>query len=295
MQNMNTLFKILGFLLATPLAWAQPAEQGLFWKIEGGGLTQASYLFGTIHLIPAADYFLPEGVEKALSKTNKVYMEVDLDDMQDMSIMLGVMDKIMMHGDTSLSDLVSKEDYQKLQDYFNKIGLPLGLFERMKPMFLSAMVGTEGNPQALQDGSFKSYEMELASMAKAHQKEVDGLESMEFQLSIFDQIPYSIQAQMLMESIHSADSSQSTSEVLFELYKSQDLDALTKAVAQEDKQLQPYLEMMLYNRNQNWIPVMRSAMQSGSCFFAVGAGHLGGDRGVIQLLRNEGYEVKRMK
>lgn len=293
---MRLLFKFLGLIFTSQLLLAQATdpqlEQALLWKIEGNGIKNPSYLFGTIHLIPKEDYFLPKGLEPAFNQVQKVFFEIDLDQMNDPTSMMGVFDKIFMTNDTSLTDLVTKDEYEKLNAYFEKIGFPLSMFERMKPMFLSALAGVDGNPAALKDGSYKSYEMELSELAKTKNLETDGLESIEFQLSIFDSIPYGIQAKMLLESIATTEQNEDQMKQMYHNYKMQNLNALNQTLSKEDQTLQPYLEMMLYNRNKNWIPKIKSEVDKGACFFAVGAGHLGGARGVINLLRKEGFTLK---
>ena len=133
--------------------------------------------------------------------------------------------------------------------------------------------------------------VELAEMAKKRNLKVEGLESMDFQLSIFDSIPYSVQANMLFDAVSSSQENESQMNQMFENYKQQNLNSLNNTLTDEDQQFLPYMEMMLYNRNINWIPIMKNKMKIHSCFFAVGAGHLGGERGVIKLLRNEGYKL----
>ncbi|MBK6543995.1 MAG: TraB/GumN family protein [Saprospiraceae bacterium] len=299
MKLPSLFLKICSVLLSTQILFAQQLtqtlENSLFWKIEGKELKEPSYLFGTIHLIPASDYFLPDGIIQAITDSRKVFMEIDVDQMNDLGAMMTLMDKIVMNNDTSLTDLVNKDEYQLLQSYFEKIGLPLSMFERIKPMFLSAMAGVDGNPFALKDGSSKSYELELAEIARTHNKEIDGLESLEFQISIFDSIPYNVQAKMLLDAVSSAEKGTEEMKSMIQSYKNQDLNALNQTVSSEDQHLNPYLEMMLYNRNKNWIPIMKLEMAKGSNFFAVGAGHLGGDKGVIHLLKNEGYKVSPIK
>lgn len=296
---MNIFYKFLGLFLSTQLLLAQDSkfllDDALLWKIEGKQITQPSFLFGTIHLIPAEDYFLPKGFEDALSQTKKIFFEIDLDQMNDPGEMMGLMDKLIMKNDTSLSELVGKDEYEKIKVYFDNMGLPLAMFDRIKPLFLSAMAGTEGNPFALKDGSFKSYELELAEMAKEKNLDIEGLESIEFQVSIFDSIPYGIQAKMLLESVSTTHQNEHQVNEMYKSYKQQNLNALNETISKEDQQLLPYLEMMLYNRNKNWIPIIKKEIQIASCFFAVGAGHLGGELGVINLLREQGYKVSPVR
>jgi uncharacterized protein YbaP (TraB family) len=293
---MRLLLKFLGLFLSSQLAFGQGNMQNLdhalLWKIDGKGLSKSSYLFGTIHMIPSEDYFLPKGLEDAMNHVQKIFFEIDMAQMNNPGILFGMMDQLLMKNDTSLTDLLTTEEYGKLKNYFDNAGLPLAMFERIKPMFLSAMAGSEGNPFALQDGSSKSYEIELADMAKKKNIPTDGLETMAFQVSIFDSIPYAVQAKMLLESVTAESQSENQMKSMYKSYKEQDLNALNQTISKEDQQFLPYLEMMLYNRNKNWIPIMKTAMTDKPCFFAVGAGHLGGEKGVIQLLRNEGYEVR---
>ncbi len=295
---MKHLIQILSVLLGIHSLQAQdvykPLEHSLLWKIEGPNLKQASYLFGTIHLIPANDFFLPEKLEKRLQETKKVFMEVDIDGMNDMGNLMSVGDKLFMKNDTSLADLLSPLEYNQLDTFFNNLGIPLNFFERLKPMFLSVLVGSEGNPFGLQNGSLKSYEFELAELAKKYNIETDGLESLDFQISIFDNIPYGVQAKMLMASFKSAQADEHAMQEMYQNYKSQNLDALGKTISNEDEPLSEHLDLLLYKRNASWIPKMETEMQKGPCFFAVGAGHLAGEKGVIHLLRKAGYQVEKV-
>ncbi len=292
---MRTFLKLLFVLLTSPIVFAQhtksETENALLWKIEGKDFKKPSYLFGTIHLIPSSDFFLPEGLEQSLEQVESIFFEIDMDEMNDMSVLMGLMDKILMQNDTSLADLLQPEQYLKIEQYFDSKGLPLAMFDRIKPLFSSALVGVDGDAFGLKNDRYKSYEFELSAMASKKNLKQEGLESMEFQLSIFDSIPYKIQADMLYNSVSTSTENESQMNQMFESYKQQNLGALNKSLSAEDHQFMPYLELMLYNRNLNWIPIMKEKMKTSACFFAVGAGHLAGDRGVIQLLRKEGFKL----
>lgn len=269
-------------------------SEGLLWKIEHPESNQASYLFGTIHMIPSEHFFLPEGFSNAFSKSSKVFMEINMDDMSSLENLMGMMDKMMMRDDTTLSDLLHENDYETIKNYFNKSGLPLALFERFKPMFLSALVSVDGNPMDLQGGSIKSYELELSKMAKEENKELGGLETLDFQLSIFDSIPYSVQAKLLLESVQSSENKSEPLEEIYSHYIKEDLAKMVEQVETSDPTLAPYLEMLVYKRNENWIPSIIEAMKYGSCFFAVGAGHLGGEKGLLNLMIKNGFKINRV-
>ncbi len=279
-------------------SFAQKAiDKALLWEISGKDLVQSSYLFGTIHMIPKVDYFLPKGFDKAFENSATLYLELDMNEMNDMSKMMGLLEKCYMRDNKKLSDLLNDEDLKIVKSKIEEMGLPFFMFERMKPLFLSSMLMMEGsNPMRGNDDKMSSYEFELMEKANASKKPLKGIETMEFQLSIFDSIPYEIQAKNLVQSIQSEENKSDDSlKSLVELYKDQDVDKLVTAVEKSDDDMKPFLDLMLTNRNKAWIPIMKNVMKINSCFFAVGAGHLGGDYGVINLLKKEGYKLKPIK
>lgn len=269
-------------------------SEGLLWRIEHPECNQPSYLFGTIHMIPAEHFFLPEGFSKAFSASSKVYMEINMDELSSLENLMGLMDKMLMKDDTTLSDLLHENDYATIESYFKKSGLPLALFERFKPMFLSALLSVDGSPIDLKGGSIKSYELELSKMAKEESKELAGLETLDFQLSIFDSIPYAVQAKLLLESVVKSEDKSAPLEEIYQYYIKEDLAKMVEQVETSDPTLTPYLEMLVYKRNENWIPNIIEAMRSGSCFFAVGAGHLGGEKGLLNLMKKNGFKIYRV-
>jgi len=130
-------------------------------------------------------------------------------------------------------------------------------------------------------------------MAQDQEKAVDGLETAEFQMSLFDSIPYDAQAQMLMATIQSdeKDSESNQLEEMVKMYKDQDIQGMQRMVKGDEGGISEYEELLLLRRNRNWIPIMEDMMANNPTFFAVGAGHLGGEEGVIALLRKAGYKV----
>jgi uncharacterized protein YbaP (TraB family) len=289
-MKLKHLFSTYACLLGLISLRAQ--EPGLLWKIEDPTSGKRAYLFGTVHLIPSEQYFLPAGFDTVFASAEKIYTEVDMDEMQDLSGLMGIMDRLFMDGDQRLSELLDESEYHLLSTHFDSLGMPLQFFERFKPLFLSALTATEGNPMAFRDGQLKSYELELAEMARHQEKELEGLETLDFQLSLFDSIPYPVQAQMLLESVRAP---QSASDEMYRWYREQEIDKLAESVSTSDASLTPYIEMMLDQRNRTWVPLIADAMRTNVCLFAVGAGHLGGKGGVLSRLREAGFRVKRVQ
>jgi uncharacterized protein YbaP (TraB family) len=275
-------------------------DTALLWRISGPGVAQESYLFGTIHIIPEEDYFLPKGMVAALNDSDEVVFEIDPRQMQDPMAIMGLMNKINMRGDTSLEDLLPKEQYDEVEAYFTDTGLPFFFFKKMKPLFLSAMVGQD--IQAMQQGGgtsagTKSYELEMTQLAKAADKNISGLETMDFQLSLFDSIPYRGQAEMLYEAVRAdkaGETSEGASEMdrIVDMYKRKAVSEMASSVSEEGQGISRFEELLLTRRNESWIPLIEAKIKGDAPkLFAVGAAHLGGDNGVIALLRKEGYAL----
>lgn len=272
-----------------------PNEKSLLWKIEGNNLKQASYLFGTIHIIPKEDFILRESVKIALGSTEKITFEINMDDMNNMAVMMPLLMKMFMKNDTTLQDLLSEKDYIFVEEHFKKSALPLPMafLGKMKPMFLTMLDPDAMGGFDMSGGESVSYEMELYEIAQSQKKEIGGLETAEYQMSVFDKIPYKAQAEMLVEGIRSAGDSTAANQLqeMIQMYKDQDIQAMQELMKAEGSDVAGYEDVLLTNRNKNWIPIMDESMRKKPVFFAVGAGHLGGELGVIALLRAEGYVV----
>jgi hypothetical protein len=265
--------------------------KSLLWKLENPTKkAKPSYIFGTIHIIDSEKYFLPKGTLAAIDQCEHMIFEIDMSKMEDMSNLMSMMPKLTMSNGKSLKDLVSDKDYKIITNHFEKIGLPLFLFEKMKPFFLTIFAEEDMNPAGLQSGEIKSYEMEFAEIAKQKNMKTGGLETIEFQLSLFDEISYEDQAKMLVDAIKSKGDNDNSMTKMLDLYMKQDIDALANLIVEESKDVSDFNTKLLINRNLSWIKPMEDMISTGDPFFiAVGAGHLGGDKGIIHLLRDKGY------
>jgi uncharacterized protein len=297
----STLLVLIGFTVQAQTKEKDPSvsapQNSLLWEITGKGLTKPSYLYGTIHMIPKADFFLTDATKKALGESQKVMFEINMKDMQNPMMLFSIMSKAMMPRGTKLRDLISADDYALVKKRFEEIGLPLPMLETIKPMFLSAMVDGGDNPMdTTSKSATTAYEMEIMKIAEKDKKEMGGLETMEFQMGIFDSIPYKTQAEMLVKSIKSVNKGDSEFKTMVEMYKSQDIESMAGTMkASDENELSKYEGILLTSRNKNWIPLIAKNSAGKSTFYAVGAGHLGGEMGVVNLLRKEGFTLKPLK
>ncbi|HEX6847083.1 MAG TPA: TraB/GumN family protein [Chitinophagaceae bacterium] len=300
MKNKNVLkgflwivSMLVGFTAVRSQTTAKPLEKSLLWEISGNGLTRASYLYGTIHMICKDDASLGDSLVAVIQRSDRVYFEVDMDNLMEM---LTALKDFKMRNDTTLADLLSKEDYEKVKEYMESKSnlLPFSKLETYKPMLASSLLMESGI------GCEESVAMEqlIMEQAKKNGKRIEGLETMSYQASIFDSIPYKLQAEQLLKYVNDGGS---TSEVdkqfedMIEAYKAQDIEKLGEFVKEDETGLGNYEDILIYNRNRNWVKKLKTIMPEKALTIAVGAGHLAGENGLIKLLRKEGYTVKPVK
>jgi uncharacterized protein len=285
------LLALLAAIAFIPSSRAQ--DKSLLWEINGPELKNPSFLYGTIHMIGKEDFFLTEETTAAFNRSEKVVFEIDIQEMSNIFTQFSLLMDLFMEGGQTLRKLLADEDYAMVKAHFDDLGLPLMLLERIKPLFLSAFASGDVSQMGMASGDVVSYEMEFMEMAKQQNKKIEGLETIKFQMSLFDSIPYKAQAEMLVESIKAEKGEGGADfQSLVEMYKSQDIEAMARSLDESGVSASPFEEMLLTNRNQNWIPIMSDMIKKKSCFFAVGAAHLGGPHGVVELLRKQGYTLR---
>ena len=277
---------LLSLVLFSCLATAQvPTENSLLWEIKAAGESKPSYLFGTIHLICPADFSLSDSLKSAVTKTEQVALEIDMDDPAMMATMMKTMN--MKEGNT-LSKLISESEYAKLAKFYkDSVGVGIAMFEKAKPFVL--MGPLFNSVLACQP---QSYEMSLVELAGKQKSEVIGLETLEEQMAIFDTIPYKDQVKMLLTLIDSLPQARREFKELISLYKTENINELYQMTLKSEFGMESNQDIMLFDRNKKWIARIQKLIADKPTLFAVGAAHLGGEKGVIALLRKEGYRVR---
>jgi len=266
----------------------KPLAKALLWRISGNGLATVSYLYGTIHLINQDDFFMDDEMIEAIKESKEVVFEIDLEDEMNPVALFALMPKMIMK-DKTLKDLLSEEDYQLVSTKFTEVGLPSFLLDKLKPMFVSMMLQ---NPDGANPEEMVSYEMKIMEIAKEQDKPMSGLETALYQVSMFDSIPLDQQATMLMDGLRDTTETNSLDE-LAKIYGDRDINKMVEMM--DEMGGEDFKDFLLVGRNRNWIPVMEGKMKEGTMFFAVGAGHLGANFGVIHLLRKAGFTVEPIK
>ena len=129
-------------------------------------------------------------------------------------------------------------------------------------------------------------------LAKTDKKEIKGFETMEFQSAIFDSIPYQEQANELIKSIDSLEFNKKEFDTMMAVYKSQRINEIENLFSKSESGMEAHQDILLNDRNKNWVGQLKNILKDTSVFVAVGAGHLVGKLGLIALLKKEGYTVE---
>lgn len=298
---MNTRFyKYTSLLLAiTGLISLESAGQmktaannkSLLWEITGKQLKSPVYLYGTIHLICSEDAHLSKELEEVIKKSADIYFEIDLDD--PVQLLAGSQLSIMKN-DTTIEDLLLPDEYERVQNFFKEKGMAMQ-FEAVKqiqPMMISALVYQTFLHCEEVEG------VEMAIMQKAHQygKTIKGLETAAYQASLLDKIPYEKQAKELLNTIDHIEEANKEAETLQKLYWQQDVDKLLEQSLKLEKGMSEDVQAFIINeRNMAWVNKIASYTDSNIILLAIGAGHLGGENGMLKMLKDKGYSVRAIE
>ncbi|MFN8295901.1 MAG: TraB/GumN family protein [Chitinophagales bacterium] len=261
-------------------------NNSLLWQISGNGLIKPSYLYGTIHIISRNDFFLGKNVSKKLTKSEELIMETDLNKMDIVALTkLSTLDSGKI-----IKDYMSDSNYTILQSFMeDSIGIKKNTFEqfyaKLKPFYLEQLIFFTYLGQEKE-----SYEEVFKKVAEDKKIPQTGLETFEEQLLFLEEIPLDLQLKSIVKTIKNYSSETKKLDELIKDYKEQNLSSLTKAFEEDEDPI--WKDKLLNKRNNNWIPKLNTLLQLKSCFIAVGAGHLGGENGLINLLRKQGYTVE---
>ncbi len=258
-------------------------EKSLLWKITGKDIIKPSYLYGTIHL--TCDYKFTDKLKKAFDETDRLVLEID---MANPNLQADMMKLIFMEDGKTIQSLLSEEDYATLSAFFKEqVGLDLKLFNTMKPL---AITSTITSKMTVCDHGV-AYESEFLKVAKAQNEEVIGLETIADQMSVFDKIPYEEQLKTLVEMAKNGmEESKKSFDEMTLYYNAEDLEGLQEVMIKQGLEAD-FQENLVDQRNRNWIPLIEKIATEAPAFIGVGALHLPGEQGVINLLRKQGYTV----
>lgn len=290
--------KILGIVLLLGTSLGMQAQ--LLWKVSGNGLAQSSYIMGTHHLSPLGIKDSIAGMKQALADTKQVYGEVVMNEMQSPTAVAQMMKKFaLIESDTTFQSLFTPVEYEMINKYSKEnLMFDVALMPKLKPAFLSNnlmlvlyMKHVGGfNPQEQLDTYFQT-------QATASGKKVGGLETPDFQFNLlYNGTSLKRQAEQLLCMLTDVDKEIDQLKKLTAYYNAQNLTAMLELMKERQGDrcdpLPGELEKMIDDRNKDWSEKLPAIMNAASTFVAVGAAHLPGENGLLNLLKQQGYTVE---
>ena len=275
---------------STPAANASTSStikysKGLLWRIEGEAV-KPSYLFGTIHLNDPRVTLLPAPVQQAFDQSSSFTMEL----ITDGDGVIAIAEAMFFNDGRTLPTVIGSDLYQQTREALIQNGLPTDDLERKKPWSIMVMLSMPRQTAAL------PLDFLLQFNAVRQGKPVYGLESAQEQISIFDDIPMNDQIALLESTLQMHKQTEAYIESLVQAYLQRDLTAIMTLMAdfvpdQGKSAFDAFMERLLPHRNGLMAERMLPRLKEGNAFIAVGAGHLGGEQGLLHLLEGKGYRL----
>ena len=280
----GTSFSQESVLVAFPMK-----ESSLLWKIEGQGIPNGSYIFGSMHLIEKEYFLFPDKLEKLVKKSDQLVMEIAGMPSQSEAM------KMVMLKEGTFFDYFTKEQTDSIIQWAQaEMNLSEPAFRstmtKMKPFVVVQMA-----TQMQFMGKTESYELTFEKIARENDIAIKGLETAAQQMAIFDDLTNAQQTEMVMDGIRNEDKSLELIQNMQKMYVRQNVDSLYLMIQQEGGVLSDEQASFLDSRNKNWVPQIKELIAEKKTFIAVGAGHLGGPNGVLRLLEKEGYTLTPVK
>ena len=271
-----------GALLVSLLASFFTNSQ-LLYEIKSKDGQHTSYLFGTIHMMPKEQFNIDSTLTAAFNKSSVIAMEVDLN--MDLAQKIDLAKETILPEGKTLRNICTDAQYQLIYTYaldsMHMSKKKFKRYSRLKPFFFSSVMLQE----SLEDT--KSYELEFGEMAKKGSKKTMGLESIQVQMQTINTVSLEDQVRMLIDGMNQTQGY----DAMLSNYLSESIDALYIDIITESEGFPNFIENFLNKRNSQWIPVITDQIERENTFIAVGAGHLPGPKGVLELLRAQGYSL----
>ena len=273
------------FILIPAFSIGQEIDNSLLWEIKSPKINKSSFLYGTIHMVKKEDFKLKEKVKRSFNSCTKLALEVDLN--MSLKTKMDVAMSTLLPNNKSIDEFMSKDEFMKLKVYaIDSVGISekkFNKYTRLKPFYFSSILIKESL------GKIKSYDEEFHKMSSKNKMSEIGLESIQSQLKIIDQTSIQDQVKMLLEGLENGEAN--SFDQMVKAYNEEDIKTLYKIITNESSDIKDFQYNFIDKRNQSWISVIEKTINIEPTFIAVGAGHLYGEKGVINLLKKQGYDV----
>jgi uncharacterized protein len=262
------------------------------WAIHGDHNTV--YLAGSVHLLKANDSALPAAFERAYTGSQTLVMELDLGKVDQTAAAAWMLQNGMLPDGKTLRQVVGDARYQRLSTEAERLGLPLEVLGQLQPWVLGLQLTElqytkEGfDPEA-------GVEQQLEHRAQSDGKPTAGLETLDQQLGFFQTLTIEQQNKFLdltLDDLHEVDTE---FQLVVGAWRRGDADKLAALLSQEYKEFPALYQLLVTQRNRSWEPqIQRYLHDNRNYFVVVGALHLVGQGGLLELLRKDGFKIEQL-
>ncbi len=266
-------------------------KQGLLWGLRSGNATV--FLLGSVHLTRGDIYPLRSEITKAFQSADTLVVEADISDQAKMASMVAA--KGMYAAGETIRDHVSASTMRALLDYGDRSGMPMMMLERMKP-WLAAMTLQTMELQKLGYASSMGIDAHFTKLAKSR-KRILQLESAEEQLNLLSRASPRVQELMLVKAIEGVPKLRGTMNTLMDAWRQGDAKATAELALKgmDEPEFRSLYKTIYLDRNHRMTTAINGFLRTGGTYFVVvGAGHMVGPNGIVDLLRKSGHEVVRI-
>ena len=282
-------FFVLFGLLGSLTAYAEAPV----WAIHGAHNTV--YLAGSVHLLRSRDAALPAAFDRAYKDADALVMEIDLDDLDPAAAQGWMLEHGMIGDEKTLGDIIGKPRFQRVEQEGNRLGIPIEALQQLEP-WLVAMTLAQLQYMKLGFDPEQGVEKQLERKAQTDHKEIAGLETLDEQLGLLANMSIDDQAKFLDLTLEEMHEMQGETDSLLSAWRTGNAQKLASMLSDEYKVAPVLYRTLVADRNKRWMPAIEKLLQSDKDYLVVvGALHLVGTGGLLELTKARGYEAKQLQ
>ncbi len=267
-------------------AQAEPAA----WRVTGED-TGELLLLGSVHYLRQEDYPLPSNIDELYQQADALVMELDLDDLDALSVQSLFVEAGMLPPGSSLQTVLTPAVYELAETRSAEFGLDLAFAASFEP-WLVAITLMDLGMNALGFNASRGLEQHLLRRATSDGKQILGLETLEDQIHVFDQLSIKEQEALLLQTLNEIDSADDAMDELLNAWRDGRVNALANELTANFEDFPILYRHLVIDRNERWLDTLRQLLETGGRYLVVvGALHLVGDDSVIELLQHQGLSV----
>jgi uncharacterized protein len=280
---------VLCLIVGLAYASLAAAAHHTFWSVRGAHNTV--YLLGSVHVLKPEDSALPAEVQLAYTQSKTLVLEVNLNDLSSAAMLGASIQYASLPEGQTLADALGPELYRSFVSHANALGVDPDVLTGFQPWFAALMLD-DAQMAKLGFAASAGVDEQLATRAQSDNKPLIGLETVEDQFSVFSQLSPDEQRRYVRFSLASLDSAAADIEATVSAWRQGDSGALEKLLEEDFKDFPDLRRRLTIDRNQRWLEKILPMLNAGEDYLVVvGALHLVGSGGLVDLLQKRGFQV----